>query len=251
MLYNLEYQSPNYSNRTQPVEYVILHYTEMKKKPALDRLTDPEAKVSAHFFIDRDGVIYNLVSTEHVAWHAGESCWRGQKALNENSIGIELDNLGNEEFSFEQISSCIDLCRFLQGEFNIETTNFLGHSDIAPQRKIDPGIYFNWRALARRGFGIWYEEEILKSKSRTVAEYGSSDEIVAEIQQKLAKIGYQIEQTKIFDQQMNYVVRAFQARFYPDIIRKKGSKFYNSDKSHYLWDQNSQIILDDLCKKIT
>ena len=146
--------SPNFGER-RPA-YVILHHTTNDSADqALATLTSPFKQVSAHYLIGRDGRIIYLVDELKRAWHAGDSYWGGNRDLNSSSIGIELDNTGNEPFADAQISVLIDLLRDLTARWNIPPANIIGHGDVAPGRKVDPSAYFPWRRLADAGFGLW------------------------------------------------------------------------------------------------
>ena len=150
----IELPSPNFDDRKAPVSIVVLHYTGMTDgASALARLTDAAAKVSAHYCIDEDGTIYRLVAEEHRAWHAGASLWRGVDDVNSASIGIELVNPGHEHgyraFADEQIDALIPLMAGIVERHGITRGNIVGHSDIAPKRKQDPGELFPWYRLAR------------------------------------------------------------------------------------------------------
>lgn len=154
--------SPNHDARPKgmPVDMLVLHYTGMRTSDAaLARLCDPEAKVSAHYTIDRAGCIYRLVPEDRRAWHAGQSYWAGETNINGRSIGIELVNPGHE-FGYEpfpdaQVASLIALCKAILDRHPIPSYRVLGHSDVAPARKIDPGELFPWSALAAEGIGLW------------------------------------------------------------------------------------------------
>lgn len=157
----VEHPSPNHAARTGgPVDILVLHYTELPLKESLDVLTDDtrEGRVSAHYVLAEDGTAYRLVPEERTAWHAGKSWWRGREALNATSIGIEIVNLHGDRHDYPaaQIAALIELCRgILQRHPAIVPRNVVGHSDIAPQRKIDPGVRFPWKVLAEAGIGLW------------------------------------------------------------------------------------------------
>ena len=151
-LVHRELPSPNWDERALPVTMAVVHYTEMECDAALQRLCDPEAKVSAHYFISAVGEVVRLVNEDKRAWHAGASYWRGHKDVNSASIGIELDNpghaLGYREFPEAQIEALIPLLHDIVRRHDIPRANVVGHSDVAPARKIDPGELFPWEWLA-------------------------------------------------------------------------------------------------------
>ncbi len=153
---NTKFSSPNYSVRTKIIEYIIVHFTEIPFEDALEKLTNIQNQVSVHYLIKGNGEIFQLVSDDNIAWHAGKSYWHGQLALNKNSIGIELDNFGNNVFTLQQMQSCIILCKALMKKYNILSTSFIGHSDVAPDRKIDPGLFFDWKGCSIEGLEIWH-----------------------------------------------------------------------------------------------
>lgn len=148
--------SPNFDERRP--NFVILHYTgEDDAGRALEILTDPLRAVSAHYLVARDGTIHQLVDERDRAWHAGESRWGATTDLNSSSIGIELDKDGKAPFAQAQVSALLRLLRDVVDRNRIPAENILGHSDVAPRRKIDPGPAFPWRTLAQQGFGLWCE----------------------------------------------------------------------------------------------
>lgn len=198
--------SPNFDERPLGCShrFVILHYTEMLFDDAISKLCDKNAGVSAHYLIKKTGEIYNLVLDKYKAWHAGSSCWKGLEKLNDHSIGIEIDNMGNEPFTKQQMDSCIVLCHFLMQKYHIPRENVLGHSDIAPDRKLDPGMFFDWKLLDKNGIGIPCKHDI-------------KDLSIVEKQQYLKDMGYKIEVTGELDEQTNYVIRAFDMHFCQDI----------------------------------
>jgi N-acetylmuramoyl-L-alanine amidase len=156
----VECRSPNFDERERAIDMLVLHYTGMKTgEEALARLCDPAAKVSAHYTIDRDGRIYHHVPEEKRAWHAGISYWAGEKNVNGRSIGIEIVNPGHEfgyvPFADVQIAALIDLADGIVERHKITPNLVLGHSDVAPARKQDPGELFPWKCLADYGLGIW------------------------------------------------------------------------------------------------
>ncbi len=152
----IQRKSPNYDKRPKgsKIKSIIIHYTGMKNfKSALDRLCDKKSKVSSHYLIGRNGRIINLVNESHRAWHAGVSYWRGIHNLNNCSIGIELENPGYEfgylPFSKKQMESLIFLCKKIKKKYQIHPEWVLGHSEIAPNRKKDPGKKFNWKEIKK------------------------------------------------------------------------------------------------------
>ncbi len=146
--------SANFDERRP--NFVVLHYTSNDNaERGLRTLTDPASKVSAHYLIGRDGRIYALVDERARAWHAGVSYWGGNRDVNSAAIGIELDNDGDEAFAAPLIDKLLALLADLKARYSIPTANFIGHSDVAPRRKVDPGALFPWRELAARGFGLW------------------------------------------------------------------------------------------------
>ena len=153
--------SPNFDSRDgQAIDMLVLHYTGMPTaREALDRLCDAQAKVSAHYVVDEDGTIYQLVAEENRAWHAGVSAWRGHSNINQRSIGIEIVNRGHEfgyhPFPGEQMKSVATMCKGIVSRHAIPKRNVVGHSDVAPARKEDPGELFDWEGLAAQGIGLW------------------------------------------------------------------------------------------------
>ena len=213
--------SPNFDDRTLPISLLILHYTGMETgEAALERMCDPEAKVSAHYMVEEDGRIFQLVEEEKRAWHAGVSEWNGETNINSNSIGIEIVNGGHDhphadgslpDFPDVQINAVIALSKDIMtrhGELTV-----LGHSDIAPARKIDPGENFPWQGLAAAGLGYW--PEVKTDDRRILFEAGSRDRGVAIVQRGLAHIGYGARVTGIMDEETKRIIEAVQRRYRP------------------------------------
>lgn len=156
----LDRPSPNFNDRPEDVtpSILVLHYTSMTStEAALDRLTDPshENPVSSHYLIDEDGNIYTLVDEDKRAWHAGVSHWNGVSDVNSHSIGIEISNRNGEPYTKEQLFSLTLLCRDIMARHDIKPENVVGHSDVAPDRKQDPGEHFPWQKLSRHDIGRW------------------------------------------------------------------------------------------------
>ena len=153
--------SPNYNERPagQAIDMIVLHYTDMLSAiEALDLMCDPNSKVSAHYLIDKAGVVYQLVDDSKRAWHAGVSEWQGEENINNCSLGIELDNkghtYGHEPFPDIQMQSLLKLLEHCTARYHIPKNRILGHSDIAPERKQDPGPFFDWDFLLKHGYGV-------------------------------------------------------------------------------------------------
>ncbi len=170
----IKYPSSNYGLRRidTEIEFIILHYTAMSTEKSLERLCDPVHEVSCHYLIDPSGVCYQLVDNNKRAWHAGKSYWRGYHDLNSRSLGIELENSGNEDYPEAQMKSLITLLQHLIESLALNPKNILGHSDIAPARKLDPGKWFNWQKLSVNGVGFFPEisEPIACDKQVFLAE---------------------------------------------------------------------------------
>ncbi|MDE1969351.1 MAG: N-acetylmuramoyl-L-alanine amidase [Alphaproteobacteria bacterium] len=201
--------SPNHDPRTGAVDMLILHYTGMVDQPAaLARLTDPTAKVSAHYLIGEDGAIIRLVPEDRCAWHAGVSHWRSRADINGASIGIELVNPGHEfgyrDFPAAQMAALAELAKDIVARHKIPTRHVLGHSDVAIGRKQDPGERFDWRWLAQHGIGLWPDFAATPSTGN-----------VAALQRDLAAFGYRCPMTGALDADTQAAVRAFQLHFRP------------------------------------
>jgi N-acetylmuramoyl-L-alanine amidase len=152
--------SPNHNERLCPIDTVLLHYTDMESaQRAIDALRNPLSQVSCHYVIDEEGQVYTLVEERKRAWHAGKSFWQGRTDLNSSSVGIELVNPGHSygyiPFSDSQIEALIELLLEIQSRWEIPSSRILGHSDVAPRRKEDPGHLFPWKRLHQKGLGLW------------------------------------------------------------------------------------------------
>lgn len=215
----VERPSPNFNERqgVAGADILIMHYTGMRScEEAVARLTSAEGKVSSHYTIDEDGTIYQHVSEHLRAWHAGASSWRGASDINSRSIGIEIVNPGHEfgyrAFPDAQIDAVIRLSKAIVARHPIPARNLIGHSDIAPGRKTDPGELFPWKRLAQAGLGLWVE---VKSGRDLPLARGMTGERVAELQAALARYGYGADANGNFDERTEFVVSAFQRHFRP------------------------------------
>ena len=219
--------SPNFSPKrriSKNIKYLIIHYTGMKdEKKAIDRLTDKKSKVSCHYFIKINGEIILLVPESYIAWHAGVSSWKNKKSLNKFSIGIEIHNKGHDhgysKFTEAQINSTIVLCKKLIKKYKISNNNILGHSDIAYNRKKDPGEKFPWKKLANNKIGKWHNLDQKKLIRLRGAKISSSEK--KNMLKKLKKIGYLI---KSENHKLIKLIKAFQRRFRPELINGKIDK---------------------------
>ena len=217
VLINKNYSSPNYDDREGTIDTIIIHSTHLPFAESLTRLCDSNSKVSAHYLINLEGIICQLVINEKRAWHCGVSYWRGKDKINNFSIGIEIvdtDDLGQrlDYFNQLQMHSTLKLCSELIKNYNIPARNIIAHSDIAPDRKDDPGEFFNWKFLADKGVGIYHSHVIKENYSQI--NYCESTSNILEIQKMLLEYGYKIELTGIFDQQTVNVIKAFKRHFY-------------------------------------
>lgn len=211
----VERPSPNHGPRPTgaAVDMLVLHYTGMASAAAaLERLCDPRAEVSAHYLIDEFGLVYRLVPEERRAWHAGVACWAGERDVNGRSIGIELANpghdLGYPDFPPAQMDALIALARGILLRHPIPPQRVLGHCDVAPRRKMDPGEKFDWPALARAGIGLWPDGGADAGDPLDHADIGA-------VQRALAQFGYDVAATGTEDEQTATVLRAFQRHFRP------------------------------------
>ena len=216
----IEVPSPNFDTRTAPPSLLVLHYTGMQTgQEALDRLRDPEAKVSSHYLVEEDGRVFRLVAEERRAWHAGVSFWRGRRNVNGESIGIEIVNPGHEwgyrPFPELQIDSVIALVTDIRTRWDIEDRDIIGHSDIAPDRKDDPGELFPWKRLAEAGHGIWAEWPPAPGAPISEGEAGAA---VFALQAGLTRLGFDLPPSGRFDAATTVAVRAFQRHWRPERV---------------------------------
>ena len=230
--------SPNFDSKkrkSKQIKFLIFHYTGMKKEiEAIKRLTNIQSEVSSHYLIKKNGDIVVMVPDLYVAWHAGKSLWKNFKSLNKNSIGIEISNPGHEHtyinFSKKQIQSILYLSKSLIKKYKIKTSNVLGHSDIAPFRKKDPGEKFPWKHLAKLGVGKWHSLSNKILKKNRMKKININEE--KNFFKFLFKIGYS---KKVLNKKT--LVKAFQRRFRQELINGK-------------IDQECLLISENLAKKL-
>ena len=224
------------------IKFIIFHYTGMKRESeAIERLTSIKSRVSCHYLIKNNGKIVVMVPDLYEAWHAGVSSWRNFKSLNKNSIGIEISNQGHDfnykKFSKKQIQSIKKLSKFLIKKYKIDQKNILGHSDIAPNRKKDPGEKFPWKYLAKFRIGNWHSlsvKTIVKNRRKKISP---TDKKL--FFSYLSKIGYSSKNLKKIkkDKFSIFLISAFQRRFRQELINGK-------------IDQECLLISKNLAKKL-
>ena len=238
--------SPNFypikRSQTQ-IKFLIFHYTGMKKElDAINKLTNFKSDVSCHYFIKNNGETSVMVPDLYVAWHAGKSRWKRYKSINKYSIGIEINNPGHDynykEFSKKQIQSLIKLSTILIKKYKINSKNILGHSDVAPERKKDPGEKFPWKELSKQGIGLWHSLSIQSLKKNRKIELDKVSKKM--FFNNLSKIGYVMKKTNNSKNRKfnNYIVKAFQRRFRQELVNGK-------------LDKECLIISNNLAKKFS
>ena len=227
--------SPNYSKKNRlkrDIKFVIIHYTGMQSEiESIKRLKNPKFKVSCHYLINRKGKIVQMVKDKNIAWHAGKSMWKQFKNLNKNSIGIELVNKGHQvgyqNFSSNQVKSLIKLCKNLKKKYSIKKEDFLGHSDIAPLRKTDPGEKFPWKKLSTHNIGNWYDEKKVANEDLKI------NKIEFLFFKNLKKLGYRYFNSKKKNFKNKLVIKSFQQHYLPKKVTGKiDQKTYKI--SHFL-----------------
>ena len=231
--------SKNFSKKlrkSKDIRLIIIHYTGMQSKiAAINRLLSSKHKVSCHYLLDRKGQVLQIVDDNKVAWHAGKSKWKHFNNLNKNSIGIELVNKGHEfgyeKFTNIQINTLIKLCLGLKKKYKINNSNIIGHSDIAPSRRQDPGENFPWKKLKNNNLGIWYKNLRLKSQKL------SDKKIKKLFFKNLFKIGYRYFDKDRRTKKDIFITKAFQRRFL-------------QNKVTGIIDQKTYIISHFLAKQI-
>ena len=237
--------SPNFAikkRKHKQIKFNIFHYTGMKRESeVIKKLTNIQSKVSCHYLIKNDGEIVVMVPDLYEAWHAGVSSWRNFKSLNKNSIGIEISNPGHEHnylnFSKKQIRSILYLSKLLIKKYKIKSSKVLGHSDIAPFRKKDPGEKFPWKYLAKFEIGKWHslsQRTLLKNRKKNISLVDKKNFYL-----NLTKIGYSIKSSKKIkkDKFLKLIIIAFQRRFRQELINSK-------------IDQECLLISQNLAKKL-
>ena len=216
-------KSLNFSKKPRSlknIRFLIIHYTGMQSaRESMDRLKDPKSNVSCHYFIERKGTIYQMVDDNKIAWHAGKSKWKNISSLNRYSIGIEIQNKGHfinyQSFPKKQIFSLIKLIKLLMKKYKIKKENVLGHSDIAPLRKLDPGEKFPWNTLSKKEAAIWYSKTKqtkynVKLKNRREIFFSN-----------IYKIGYRFFKLSKQSKKDKKIIMAFQMRFLPKEVSGK------------------------------
>ena len=235
--------SPNFEIKKRgekEIKFIIFHYTGMKtEKEAINRLTNSKSKVSCHYLIKNNGKILSMVPDLYISWHAGISAWKKYKSLNKNSIGIEISNPGHnfkyKNFSKKQIFAIVKLSKFLIKKYKIKPENFLGHSDIAPDRKSDPGEKFPWENLSKINIGYWHNlnnQKLLNERNVHTNDFEKKTFI-----KNLFMIGYR-KNNKISKNKYSKILSsAFQRRFRQELING-------------VIDQECLIISKNLLKKL-
>ena len=221
--------SPNFNSKKRKfkqIKFIVFHYTGMKKESeAISRLTNIQSQVSCHYLIKKNGEIIAMVPETYIAWHAGKSSWRNCKSLNKNSIGIEITNSGHEfnykKFTEKQINTLLKLSRYLIKKYNINLKNILGHSDIAPERKKDPGENFPWQYLSQNKVGLWHtikKQELIKNRKIKSIKIDKNLFI-----NNLFKIGYSKKKPRTLSKNkyLDYIIKAFQRRYRQSLIDGK------------------------------
>ena len=236
--------SPNFNpekRSTKQIKFIIFHYTGMKKESeAISRLTNIQSEVSCHYLIKNNGEIISMVPISYIAWHAGKSLWGSHRFLNKDSIGIEIANPGHDlnykYFTKKQIISILKLSHYLIRKYKIDIKNILGHSDIAPERKKDPGEKFPWKYLSKNKIGLWHtlkKHELIKNRKFKI------NKVEKELFfNNLFTIGYSKKIPKDLnkDRYLRYITKAFQRRFRQELIDGK-------------IDRESLLISKNLLKK--
>lgn len=208
--------SPNWNARKSPVDMIVLHYTGMSSlADVLDKLCDPASQLSAHFVVDVDGRIFQLVPEGRRAWHAGVSNWQGHRDVNSRSIGIEIMNNGTAPFTHEQMRSVVAICRAMMQKYDIPPHHVVGHSDVAPGRKDDPGPRFPWVHLARYKAAL-HPQAKLRDYFATAGRQGDT----RYIRQQLSHLGYGEDYAPNPKPSLRQMIAAFQSRHEPEVFHR-------------------------------
>ena len=237
--------SPNFDLKKRfqkKIKFLVFHYTGMKSEnEAIKRLTNPDSKVSCHYFVKKNGNILVLVPDLYIAWHAGQSYWKNYKYLNGSSIGIEISNPGHEfdykNFSRKQINSITKLTKYLIEKYKIKPENILGHSDIAPTRKKDPGEKFPWQFFAKKKIGMWHSISNKDLKNNRLKSIENN--LQKKFLNNLSKIGYRFVKNSNLKKKYFLIkfVKAFQRRYRQQLINGK-------------IDRECLLISENLVKKL-
>ena len=214
--------SPNFSKKlrkTKDIKFIIIHYTGMQSEiESIKRLTNQKTNVSCHYLINRKGLIIQMVKDKNIAWHAGKSKWKNFINLNKLSLGIELVNKGHQfgyqNYTKKQINSLISLCKKLKKKYRIKDENFLGHSDIAPLRKADPGEKFPWEKLSKFKLGKWYHHKnfiAVKDKKKIEKIFF----------QNIKKLGYRYFNVQKRSNKDKKIIKSFQQHYAPNNVNSK------------------------------
>ena len=238
--------SPNFEikkRKPNQIKFIVFHYTGMKNEfAAIERLTNIKSKVSSHYLIKNNGEIVVMVPDLYIAWHAGISSWKKYKSLNKNSIGIEISNPGHnfnyKKFSTKQIQSIKKISKFLIKKYKISENNILGHSDIAPDRKKDPGEKFPWKYLAKFKIGKWHsvpKRTLVQNRKKKTTTLEKKNFFL-----NLSQIGYSTKSSKKTKKNkfLSLRINAFQRRFRQELINGK-------------IDKECLIISQNLAKKLS
>ena len=228
--------------RKSQIKFLIFHYTGMKKESeSIKRLTSTKSKVSCHYLIKNNGEIVVMVPDLYISWHAGISYWKKFKLINRYSIGIEISNPGHQhrykKFNQKQINSILKLTKFLMSKFKLNPKNILGHSDVAPTRKKDPGEKFPWKLFAKKRIGIWHSLSMKKLKQSRLKLVEAKEEI--KFFKNLTKIGYVINNSENLKKKffLKLLIKSFQRRFRQELINGK-------------IDQECLLISKNIAKKL-
>ena len=225
-IYNYSLNFNPKKRKINKIKYLVFHYTGMKSElEAIKRLTNIRSKVSSHYLIKSNGDLVVLVPDLYISWHAGKSNWKNLNLLNKYSIGIEISNPGHEfnykKFSTKQISTLLKLSKILMKKYKIKPKNILGHSDVAPSRKKDPGEKFPWESLAKHRIGLWHSlsrDSLKKNRNKKIDKIEKKNFF-----NNLFKIGYLNKNSKI-NKSMSLVIKAFQRRFRQELVNGKIDK---------------------------